>query len=234
MSDLDQIQSLLNEIRKSLVKRVDAEEFYTQNFEIRKYKALFRAILLREAAAWRFHDLLEQIVFLLKSNHISGSQILMRSAYETMAILVYLNGIMKTAIASVNEFKEFSKKTTQLLLGSKDEMTLFEAINVLTMMKKMNKKYHGSQDRYNHLSETSHPNCEAMLLGYSSSNDDGIISNFENRWNVIYGKYFPAEVMVCLEIFLAEYNEEWIDAYEKLELWMIKNIDVLNQEKIVD
>lgn len=75
-------------------------------------------LLLREAVAWRLVDLLTQSVHLHKAKHVLGARILVRSAFETVGMLIYASQEMRRVVAGELDFHEFSKRTSQLLLGS--------------------------------------------------------------------------------------------------------------------
>ena len=149
-----------------------------------------------------------------------GARILLRSAFETLAVLIYLNKSMRSVVALNLDFHVFSDKTSNLLLGSRDKSTNHEQVSILTVLDGANKRYPGLRDWYADLSETAHPNYEGMLLGYSTADKDNRITNFGNRWNDLYGKTHEDALDACLTVFLFEYNEESTYALEALEEWI--------------
>jgi hypothetical protein len=68
-----------------------------------------------------------------------GARILLRSAFETLGILVYLNQTMRNVVAGTTDFHAFSETTTRLLLGSRDKSTRYKSINILTVFRRRTK-----------------------------------------------------------------------------------------------
>ncbi|MCV2363006.1 hypothetical protein LNV23_06005 [Paucibacter sp. DJ1R-11] len=130
---------------------------------------------------------------------------------------------MRNVVAGTLEFHEFSVKTTRLLIGSRDESTSHESINILNILYVANKRYPGLKDWYTALCESAHPNYEGMLLGYSTSDSQSHVTRFENRWNSLFGKSHQSALQACLDVFVGEYNDEWPAAHDALEQWLEKN-----------
>jgi len=160
-----------------------------------------------------------------------GARILLRSAFETLAVLIYLNQNLRSVVAGELDFHIFSEKTTNLLLGSRDKSTPFESINILTILKKADKRYPGLEEIYGNLSESAHPNCEGMLLGYSKSDMEERVILFENKWNEKYRNGHVQMLMLCLGSFEHEYNDEFTNAFEILEKWIESNDCTLEASK---
>lgn len=120
---MDKIALILNNWQSSLCKNLPQGGLYSRNPIAHKWKAPFRSITLRECVFWRIQDLLVQAHVLYGDNHILGSRILIRSAMETLAVLIFLNQLTKKVLTNQLDFHEFSKKTSELLLGSRDKTT---------------------------------------------------------------------------------------------------------------
>lgn len=73
-----------------------------------------RNLLLREAMSWRAHDLLHQAYVLHKNSETLGARILVRSALETLAVLIYLNQITTSVVENLKPFAEFCDSTPNL------------------------------------------------------------------------------------------------------------------------
>lgn len=217
MSD---IMAALQALKESLCRNVDVGGLFSRNGIVHKWKAPWRALLLRESVAWRLQDLLEQSHFLSKSSGTLGARILLRSAFETLAVLVYLNKAMRSVVAGNLDFHAFSEKTSRLLIGSRDRTTSLESINILSILESADKRYPGLMDWYAALSESAHPNYEGMVLGYSKADRENHITTFENRWTELYGASQESALMACLAVFVGEYNDEWPAAFEALESWV--------------
>lgn len=204
--------------KASQCERLDIGGLYSRNLTAHKWKAPFRSLTLREAVGWRTQDLLEQSLFLCDHDHVLGARILLRSAFETIAILIYLNQITRKVLAGTLDFHDFSEKTSTLLLGSRDNSTNHKSLNIVTVLGKCNGRYPGIEDLYAMLSESAHPNYEGMCIGYSSLDRNNHVTTFSNKWMSLYGGKHIDFIELCMTTFYNEYNEEWIDANdERLE-----------------
>ncbi len=217
------IAIVLQALKDSLCREVDAGGLFARSKVAHKWKAPWRALLLRESVAWRLQDLLEQSLALSRAGGLLGARILLRSSFETLAVLVYLNGSMRNVVAGTLDFHAFSLRTARLLLGSRDKSTSHESINILNVLEGADKRYPGLMDWYAALCESAHPNYEGMLLGYSTADRESYVTNFENRWNVRYGQTHESALQACLVVFVCEYNDEWPEAHDALERWIEEN-----------
>ena len=196
-----------------------------------KWKSLFRSMSLREAVAWRAHDLLSQSILLYETSNVLGARILLRSAFESVAILIYLNQLTRKVLAGTLNFHEWSEKTSVLLLGSRDKSTPHSAINILSILQKCDQRYPGIVELYMKLSESAHPNYEGTSVGYSDIDHKNYVTKFSNKWERMYRRTHLDGVELCMITFEMEYNAEWQDAFEKLEKWIIENDAVLEATK---
>lgn len=225
------VDKSLAEWKASLCGSVDIGGLCSRSPVAHKWKAPFRSLTLRETVAWRTQDLLEQSLLLHDSNHLLGARILLRSAFETVSVLIYLNQLTRKVLSGTLDFHEFSEKTSILLLGSRDSSTLHEAINIVTVIEKCDARYPGLKDLYAILSESAHPSCEGTCIGYSVFDRKKFVTTFSNRWKAMYGESHIQDIGLCKKVFSVEYNEEWRDAFEKLEVWIKQNDDHLEATK---
>ena len=220
--------------KATLCKNVDLGELLSRNPTAHKLKAPWRALLLRECVAWRVQDLLEQSMALHGSAHSLGARILLRSAFETVAILVRLNQLIRKVIAGELDFHNFSRQTTELLLGSRDNTTKYNALNITTVLEHADRRFPGLLSWYAALSESAHPNCDGLLNGYSQSDQQNHITTFANQWNRLFSKTHIDGIHACIVVFEAEYNHEWPSAFEALERWVETNDALLESTKLPD
>lgn len=217
--------------KASQCERLDVGGLYSRNPIAHKWKAPFRSLTLRETVGWRTQDLLEQSLFLYDHDHLLGARILLRSAFETVAILIYLNQITRKVLAGTLDFHDFSDKTSTLLLGSRDNSTNHKSLNIVTVLGNCNSRYPGIEELYSMLSESAHPNYEGTCIGYSSLDRDNHVTTFSNRWKSMYAGKHIDFIELCTTTFHNEYNEEWPDAFEKLEAWIEANDERLEKTK---
>ena len=154
------IDKTLAEWKASLCRSIDIGGLFSRNQVAHKWKAPFRSLTLRETVAWRAYDLLEQSLLLYDSGHLLGARIILRSSFESVAMLIYLNQLTRNVLEGTLEFHEFSTKTSILLLGSRDGTTSHKSLNIITILEKCNSKYPGIKELYGSLSESAHPNYE--------------------------------------------------------------------------
>ncbi len=140
-----------------------------------------------------------------------------------MQPLIYVNLLMQQVIDGKLNFHVFAEKTAVLLLGSRNNESMPDSINILTVLGKCDKRYPGLMKLYGDLSESAHPNYEGLMSGYSTTNYDEYETNFSNRWMELHGGHHLGRIKLCMEVFHHEYDEVWPDLIGKLEKWIEAN-----------
>lgn len=228
---MDEVQEHLERWGGSLLDKIPVGGLISRNEVAYKWKAPFRAWMVRELAFWREHDLMTQSHALHQQGHGLGARILLRSGFETLATLTYLNLLMEKVLAGRLNFHEFAGKTSALLLGARNNEDMPDAINILTVLGKCEKRYPGLTDLYADLSESAHPNYEGLMGGYSKTNYDEYETTFTNRWMELHGGRHLDGMMLCIAIFNREYDEVWPALMERLEVWIVENDEELEATK---
>ena len=121
------------------------------------------------------------------------------------------------------DFDEFSKLTNRLMLGGRREDSPYAAINILSVLDRAEKKYPGLRKAYDDLSESAHPNCDGMGIGFSKIDRENYVTIFESRWHKMFARSQLPLIELCLRIFESEYNDVWLEAMENFELWLVEN-----------
>jgi hypothetical protein len=209
--------------RETLCPRVELARLISRSPIAHKWKATYRSIVLRELVCWRVADLLAQVAVLQRLGHILGAVILVRSAIETLAILIYLNQKTGAVFDDPKQFFEFCETTSKLMLGSKNQTTAREALSILTVLKQCEKKYPGFTKIYGHLSESAHPNHDGVCAGYSSIDEKNFTTEFASHWEEMYREDLPLAIELCVATFESEYNDEWPAKFTRLEKWLEEN-----------
>jgi hypothetical protein len=217
------IEQALNRFRDSLLKSFEIGGLWSRNETAHKWKAPFRSLLLREAVFWRLEDLLRQSWALHEQEYSLGARILLRSALETLAVLIYLNQLTDSVTAGTLNFHAFSDKTAVLLLGSRNDMTNHKSINIQTVLEKCDKRYDFIAKFYADLSECAHPNHEGLIMGYSKPDRENMIENFSNRWDQLYSKTHELGMRIVMDLFEHEYNEVWPKRFSALEAFLVEH-----------
>lgn len=217
------IEERLASWEKQLVPGIPVASLIERNPTAHKWKTTFRTFMLREVLFWRTQDLLTQSLALYQQRHVLGARILLRSALETVATLIYLNNMLDGVIADTFDFHQFSEATTVLLMGARNNEDLPQSINVLTVLKHANKLYPGLMGVYAGLSESAHPSYEGLCRGYADLDHDEYEAKFSNRWMELYGDQHLRAMEVCMDTFEHEYNDVWQGFFERLEKWIEAN-----------
>lgn len=220
---MDKVQQNLANWGGSLLAEIPVAGLLTRNPVAYKWKALFRVWMVRELAFWREYDLMLQSYELHVLERGLGARILLRSGFETLATLVYLNLLMQQVLDGKLNFHEFGEKTSKLLLGTRNNEEMPGAISILTVLEKCDKRYPGLMKLYGDLSESAHPNYEGLMSGFSTTDYDEYETTFSNRWMELHGDRHPDRMMLCMETFHHEYNHVWPALMEKLEEWIEAN-----------
>lgn len=225
------IEENLANWENSLVQHIPIAGLLSRNPIAYKWKAPFRSWMLREAAFWRVHDLMQQSYSLYRNDHLLGARIILRSGFETLASLTYLNQITEQVLEETMSFSDWGEKTTKLLLGSRDNTEMPQSTNILTIFKKCEKRYPGLMKMYASLSESAHPSYQGLCSGYSKIDHGECETHFRNRWSEKYAARHLDLMESCMSTFHYEYNDVWIKLMEQLEEWIVKNNSELDSNK---
>lgn len=222
MSD-EPVEQALARLKASLLPSFEIGGLFTRNAVAHKWKVTTWSLLLREAVFWRLEDLLQQSYVLHKQGHALGALILLRSALETLATLIYLNQLTANVLDGSLNFHEFGKKIRVLLLGSRNEMTTVKAINIQTVLQKCSKRYDFIEKFYADLSECAHPNHEGLIMGYNRPDRENYVEHFANHWASMYAVSHEKRMSIVIMMFEHEYNDVWTEQFSALEQWLVDN-----------
>ena len=220
---MDELKQNLANWGASLLNKIPVAGLISRNPVAYKWKATFRTWMVRELAFWREHDLMTQSLALHEQGHGLGARILLRSGFETLATLVFLNLLIQKVLDGKLNFHLFAEKTAELLLGARNNDVMPKAINIMTVFDKCDKRYPGLRELYAELSESAHPNYEGLMVGYSTTDYDEYETTFSNRWTEIHGDRHVDRMMLCMSTFQYEYDDVWPTLIEQLEKWIHAN-----------
>ena len=140
---MNAVEQNLANWKQSLLQSIPVGGLLSRNPVAYKWKALFRVWMLREAVFWRLHDLMTQSYALHQQGHGLGARILLRSGFESLATLIYLNQLIQQVLDGKLNFHVFGEKTTTLLLGSRNNENGPRSLNVVTVLEKCDMRYAG-------------------------------------------------------------------------------------------
>jgi hypothetical protein len=105
---MNAVEQNLANWKESLLPSIPVGGLLSRNPVAYKWKAPFRVWMLREAVFWRLHDLMTQSYALYQQGHGLGARILLRSGFESLATLIYLNRLMQQVLEGKLNFHAFS------------------------------------------------------------------------------------------------------------------------------
>ncbi|GAB4523747.1 MAG: hypothetical protein Kow00133_11800 [Amphiplicatus sp.] len=95
VSETEFVEQRLASLKTTLFTKLELAALQKRNETAHKWKAPYRSLQLREVVYWRMLDLLDQSFILYKQNYVLGARILLRSALETLAVLIYLRACLR-------------------------------------------------------------------------------------------------------------------------------------------
>lgn len=168
---LDEIRAEIASLSANLPSEVDALGTST------KYKTAMKVHLLRESLIWREEELARSALDLLNNEDYIAAALVTRAVMETTAAIVYLHGLVDRALKKGMD-DALDAKLNGFLTGSKVWHDLPGAINVLTMIDKVEKVIPGYRGHYDFLSEYAHPNWSGTHGAYGIIDHDTAIVSF--------------------------------------------------------
>jgi hypothetical protein len=137
-------------------------------------KLPFKALSYRESALWRCEELARSAHASFASGDVVAGIVLTRAFTETVAGIWYLLELVSRQLDNGIE-SDLDDKLMRLLLGHKGEDGFPEAVNVLTLVGRMDKQVPGVLRTYNSMSEYAHPNWSGTAFAYSAIDRDKMV-----------------------------------------------------------
>ncbi len=148
-------------------------------------KAPFQLLTVREALIWRTEELARGACDALEKEDFTVAALLIRSIAESAAMTWYLLEILENRAGYTPG--QLNDILMRMFAGSKNGLAEGpEAINVLTFVKRLDKKMPGFEAAYNSLSEYAHPNWRGVSGLYSKIDRE--------NFTVYYGRGLRAEL----------------------------------------
>jgi hypothetical protein len=170
-------------------------------------KLPFKALRYRESLLWRIAQLGRSAFENFESNKLASAILLTRAVTETSAALWYLSVKLKAAVEA-KELGSIDDSLVKLLMGSRTDAALPQAISVLTFIAHVERDLEGFSEQYNRLSEFAHPNWAGTTLLFSKLDESGTVADFGE--NIRAGESAKTtgavNLSVSLAMFEATYN----------------------------
>jgi len=123
----------------------------------RTAKLPFKVLSFRETLLWRLSELGRSAFENFEKEHLASAIVLTRAGVETSAALWFLRGKVQTALEK-RTVGNLDEHLMRLLMGSRTDPDLPQAINVLNFIDSVNESLGGARHNYDVLSEFAHPN----------------------------------------------------------------------------
>ena len=215
---IELISAQLASMEKSLPEPVAATKLAL------KTRIPHTALSLREVLYARMFDISAIAFDQLKSGNSIAGIILTRAALETVALIgVFAIRIREYLhVESEDKLDRFLKSS---LLGSKNESTKVEAINILTFIDRVDKDSPGFRKMFDDLCEMAHPNWAGTLASYGRFDSETITLHIERKAMQPPLMLGLLPLSTALDLFTEKYNEsaETVDA---LYRWYAKKYDL--------
>lgn len=194
---MSEIQSKIEEIRLLLNDRVEHFEYS------RKAKIPFKVHSFIEIMNLRMLDFCESSYLLINSNHIIPSLTLIRALFENVSVAYRISSAVDNSLNLNKLTEKFDDLITKISLGTRYDSDV-SAINIMTNIEKLDKKYNGIKKFYDDLCEFVHPNWDGVEGSYSQLNEE---NNYTDIFKVITTEHnlymwFESCFLLCMGIYI--------------------------------
>lgn len=163
----------------SLPTIIDAGSFRTSSGEICGSKAPTIALSFREAQAWRVEEFARAACDMIGRGDLVVGASNVRHMIESCAAVWYLQDLIESHIGTGINHTDLYGRLGQLFVGSKNVLPeMPRAINVQTLIAKVDKIIPGVAANYDRLSEIAHPNWAGSIAIYAKRSDDNFTTYF--------------------------------------------------------
>ncbi len=172
-----------------------------------KAKIPTKVLCCREALIWRTEELARAACEQYRQESIAAAITLTRAAIEGVAATWYLKANLEKVMRA-KAIGSFDDKIMSLLIGSKNDVSEINAINVMNFIDSVEKEFGGFRRSYESLCEYSHPNWSGTSLLYSRIDHAMVRTEFgrNKRSSDIARRCGLPTLIAALEIYSEAYN----------------------------
>ncbi len=203
----ESIDDLMNEIRGHIERLESVLPSRVDAMASPDSKLPFKAMVYRAALIWRMAELSRGALENFEKYQLSSALLLTRAAVEAAAGLWFLDAKLRGALkaGAVGEIDVYLMK---LVMGSKADPAMPEALNVMKFVDSVEKDVKGFRHQYDILSEFAHPNWAGTALLYSKPDPPNLWTDFGPNIRGIDGPQTigVANLSVALMCFERSYN----------------------------
>lgn len=180
------------------------KELYAGSFTVNS-KLPYKACSFREVLIHRQSDLADVAMDLYEAKRLVPAFVMTRAVVETTALMYSLHTKAQDFLTTKDEdaFDGFLMKG---MLGSRDETTSHESVNILKSVDRMDKEFDGLRDMYNTLCEFTHPNWSGTMGAYSRIEREKYLLHLGKEHHSPPLAYGLAPFIGCMAIFTDHYN----------------------------
>jgi hypothetical protein len=166
-------------------------------------KVPLKARVFRELLLHRLSDVSDAACKLYNGGSILPAFVLTRAAFESSAVLFYFNKILDTAIQT-GKPEEIDAIAMKSLFGSKDKATEYEAVNILTAVSHLEKKYPGLEEMFLTMCEFAHPNYFGVMGAYQRIESINLGDPYQPMYfGAGVSRLSPDYGLICLRIAIS-------------------------------
>ncbi len=193
-------KQVVEELQVSLTARVDPASL------TKKSKIPFKIFSLREPLFHRITALSDCAIDLYDADRRIASYLIIRACLETTAATYNLRRKCERFLEEP-DIDSFDEYLTNGLIGGRDEGAKHIALNILTMIDKVDTEYNGFRKMYDVLCEYAHPNFFGVLDSYAKFDQTNIWLDLGNEIQKPPPQYGLPAFLMSLKIFIDNYNE---------------------------
>lgn len=169
----------LEEARDYLARFAASLPLYVSAAELGvREKAPYKALVVREALMWRTEETGRCACDMLERGDVTGGILLTRATLENAALIWRLRDVIQDRVKLSPA--EIDRILSQLLLGSK-QYPEPAAINILTLVDRLDRALGIMREGYDRLSEFAHPNYGGVAGLYSTIDKEKHTTKFGKR-----------------------------------------------------
>lgn len=169
-------------------------------------KAPYNLLSVREALAWRTEELARGACDMLERDDLAAGALLTRAVVESAAFIFRLKDILDTR--GKRTLGETNDTVFRMIVGWKGDPDFPEAVNINTLIDRMEKKIPGARKSYDSLCEFAHPNWSGVTGLFSEIDHTNYLTKFGRSWGKRrHAKELSVNLLVAsLHIFCDSYN----------------------------
>jgi len=130
---------------------------------------IYKHSLIVLGIANRTYELTESTLWAIENNRPHSAALTLRGLIETLAFTYYF-------IDEVYKNGTNTEKIERVLFGSRNGITEFESVNILTCIDKAVKMFPNLKQSYGDLSEIAHPNVASLFLAGTPEDTNGKVT----------------------------------------------------------